>query len=101
MLWVCQVGRFILQNSSHRFSRCIATKGTSSRQHFVQNRAESDEVEAVVLSIDVERERISLGIKQLSGDPYGSFVATHEKGSVVKGTVSEVRAKGEPVKESA
>ena len=43
------------------------------------------EVEAVVLAIDVERERISLGIKQLEGDPFTNFVAMHDKGSVVEG----------------
>jgi len=53
-----------------------------------------DEVEAVVLSIDVERERISLGVKQLEGDPYSSFIATHEKGALVNGTVKSVDAKG-------
>ena len=53
-----------------------------------------DEVETVVLSIDVERERISLGIKQLEGDPFGNFVATHDKGAVVKGTVKSIESKG-------
>jgi small subunit ribosomal protein S1 len=53
-----------------------------------------DEVETVVLAVDPERERISLGIKQLAKDPFSSFVAAHEKGSVVKGTVAEVDAKG-------
>jgi len=48
----------------------------------------------VVLSIDVERERISLGIKQLGGDPFGNFVSTHDKGAVVKGTVKSIEAKG-------
>ncbi len=53
-----------------------------------------DEVEAVVLAIDVERERISLGIKQMSGDPFTNFAATHEKGSLVTGQVKSVDAKG-------
>ena len=53
-----------------------------------------DEVEAVVLGIDVERERISLGIKQLDGDPFTNYIATHEKNSVVTGTVKSVDAKG-------
>jgi small subunit ribosomal protein S1 len=48
----------------------------------------------VVLAIDVERERISLGIKQLEGDPFSNFVATHDKGSVVTGTVKSLDAKG-------
>ncbi|MCW3481381.1 30S ribosomal protein S1 [Neisseriaceae bacterium JH1-16] len=53
-----------------------------------------DEVEAVVLSIDVEKERISLGIKQLEGDPFSNFVSMNDKGSLVKGTVKTVDAKG-------
>ena len=53
-----------------------------------------DEVEAVVLAIDVERERISLGIKQMAGDPFSNFAATHEKGSLVTGRVKSVDAKG-------
>ncbi|THB74203.1 MAG: 30S ribosomal protein S1, partial [Gammaproteobacteria bacterium] len=53
-----------------------------------------DEVEAVVLSVDSERERISLGVKQLERDPFSNFVAENEKGSLVKGTVAEVDAKG-------
>ncbi len=53
-----------------------------------------DEVEAVVLAIDTERERISLGIKQLSGDPFSDFAGAHEKGSIVEGTVKSVDARG-------
>jgi small subunit ribosomal protein S1 len=53
-----------------------------------------EDVEAVVLSIDVERERISLGVKQLEGDPYSNFVATHDKGALVTGTVKSIDAKG-------
>ncbi len=53
-----------------------------------------DELETVVLSVDPERERISLGIKQLAQDPFSSFVAANEKGSIVKGTVAEIDAKG-------
>lgn len=56
-----------------------------------------DELEAVVLSVDPERERISLGVKQLDKDPFSSFVALNEKGSVVAGTVKEVDAKGATV----
>jgi small subunit ribosomal protein S1 len=59
-----------------------------------QNYKKGDEVEAIVLSIDVEKERISLGIKQMDGDPFTSFVATHDKNSVVKGTVKSVDARG-------
>ena len=53
-----------------------------------------DEVDAVVLAIDVERERISLGIKQLGGDPFTNFIAVHDKNSVVQGTVKSVDIKG-------
>jgi small subunit ribosomal protein S1 len=60
----------------------------------VRNYKKGDEVEAVVLAIDVERERISLGIKQLEGDPFGGFAASHEKGAVVTGTVKSLDAKG-------
>ena len=53
-----------------------------------------DEVEAVVLAIDVERERISLGIKQLEGDPFTNFIAGHEKNTIITGQVKSVDAKG-------
>ena len=53
-----------------------------------------DEVESVVLAIDVERERISLGIKQLEGDPFTNFIASNEKNSVIQGVVKSVDAKG-------
>jgi small subunit ribosomal protein S1 len=53
-----------------------------------------DDVDTVILSIDPERERISLGIKQLEDDPFNSFVAINDKGSVVTGKVVEVDAKG-------
>jgi len=60
----------------------------------VRDYKKGDEVEAVVLSIDTERERISLGMKQLEGDPFTTYVATHDKGAVVTGTVKSVDAKG-------
>lgn len=60
----------------------------------VRNYKKGDEVEAVVLSIDVERERISLGIKQLEGDPFNSFVSINDKNNIVKGTVKSIDAKG-------
>ena len=53
-----------------------------------------DELETVILSVDPERERISLGIKQLEDDPFSSYASMHEKGSIVRGTVKEVDAKG-------
>ncbi len=60
----------------------------------VKSLKKGDEVETVVLSIDVERERISLGIKQLEGDPFGNYVATHDKGNVVKAIVKSIESKG-------
>ncbi len=60
----------------------------------VRSYKKGDEVEAVVLAIDVERERISLGIKQLEGDPFGGFASSHDKGAVVTGTVKSLDAKG-------
>ncbi len=67
---------------------------SAAGEEAVRNFKKGDEVEAVVLAIDVERERISLGIKQLDGDPFTSFIATHDKNSVVKGTVKSVDARG-------
>jgi small subunit ribosomal protein S1 len=60
----------------------------------VRNYKKGDETEAMVLSIDVERERISLGIKQLDGDPFTGYVSTNDKNSIVKGTVKSIDAKG-------
>src|SRR6476661_4624877 len=60
----------------------------------VRDYKKGQEVEAVVLAIDVERERISLGIKQLDGDPFSNYVATHDKGSLVSGTVKSLDGKG-------
>ncbi|WP_313548539.1 30S ribosomal protein S1 [Pseudomonas sp.] len=53
-----------------------------------------DELDTVILSVDPERERISLGIKQLEDDPFSSYAALNEKGTIVRGTVKEVDAKG-------
>jgi small subunit ribosomal protein S1 len=63
-------------------------------EEVVRNFKKGDEVEAVVLAIDVERERISLGIKQMEGDPFGGFATSNEKGAVVTGTVKSLDAKG-------
>jgi small subunit ribosomal protein S1 len=60
----------------------------------VRNYKKGDTLEAVVLAVDPERERISLGVKQLEQDPMGQYVASNAKGSIVKGTVKEVDAKG-------
>ncbi|KAF0203482.1 MAG: small subunit ribosomal protein [Gallionellaceae bacterium] len=60
----------------------------------VRNYKKGDELEAVVLAIDVERERISLGVKQMEGDPFGGYVSGHDKGAIVTGTVKSLDAKG-------
>ena len=60
----------------------------------VRNYKKGDDVEAVVLAIDVERERISLGVKQMDGDPFTNFVSTNDKNSIVQGTVKSIDAKG-------
>jgi small subunit ribosomal protein S1 len=60
----------------------------------VRNYQKAQQVEAMVLSIDPERERISLGIKQLAKDPFSAFIAENPKGSIIKGTVKEVDARG-------
>ncbi|MBM3346456.1 MAG: 30S ribosomal protein S1 [Betaproteobacteria bacterium] len=67
---------------------------THTGEEAVRNFKKGDEQEAVVLSIDVERERISLGIRQLEGDPFTNFVALHDKGKIVSGTVKSIDAKG-------
>ncbi|MHC9510113.1 30S ribosomal protein S1 [Kangiella sp. M94] len=60
----------------------------------VRDFKKGDEVEAVVLAVDAERERISLGIKQVDSDPLAEYLSEHPKGTVVKGKVKEVDAKG-------
>ncbi|MGQ9426151.1 30S ribosomal protein S1 [Gilvimarinus sp. F26214L] len=60
----------------------------------VRKYKKGDEIETVILAIDPERERISLGIKQLESDPFSEYVAENDKNSIVKGTVKEVDAKG-------
>ncbi|MFW9616854.1 30S ribosomal protein S1 [Aquabacterium sp.] len=60
----------------------------------VRNYKKGQEVEAVVLAIDVERERISLGIKQLDSDPFTNFTTLNDRGATVTGTVKTVDAKG-------
>jgi small subunit ribosomal protein S1 len=59
----------------------------------VRKYSKGDEIETVILAIDPERERISLGIKQLEDDPFSNYVGVNDKGSVVTGTVKEVDAK--------
>ncbi len=63
-------------------------------EELVRNYKKGDELEAIVLSVDPERERISLGVKQIDQDPFAQFVADNPKNSIVTGTVTEVDAKG-------
>ena len=65
-----------------------------SGEEAVRKYKKGDELEAVVLAIDTERERISLGIKQMGGDPFSNFASPHDKHTLVKGTVKSVDAKG-------
>ena len=60
----------------------------------VRNYKKGQEVEAIVLAVDVDRERISLGIKQLDQDPFTTFVTVNDKGQIVSGTVKTVDARG-------
>ncbi len=69
----------------------------STGEELVRKYKKGDEVEAVVLAVDPERERISLGIKQLEQDPFGQFMAANPRGTIVKGTVTQVDAKGATV----
>ena len=66
----------------------------STGEDIARNYKKGDTLEAVVLAVDPERERISLGVKQMEQDPLGQFMASNPKGSKVSGTVKEVDAKG-------
>ncbi len=66
----------------------------STGEDVARNYKKGDTLEAVVLAVDPERERISLGVKQLEQDPFGQFMAAHPKGSLLTGTVKEVDARG-------
>ncbi len=66
----------------------------STGEDVARNYKKGDTLEAVVLAVDPERERISLGVKQMEQDPFGQYMAANTKGSKVKGTVREVDAKG-------
>ncbi len=59
----------------------------------VRRYSKGEELETVILAIDSERERISLGVKQLEKDPFSDFISEHDRGSIVQGTVSEVEEK--------
>ncbi|MGH8602539.1 MAG: 30S ribosomal protein S1, partial [Gammaproteobacteria bacterium] len=67
---------------------------SSAGEEAVRNYKKGQEVETVVLAIDAERERISLGIKQLEKDPFSNYLAEHEKGSIVTGVAVTVDAQG-------
>ena len=67
---------------------------TESGEEAVRKYKKGEEVEAVVLAIDVEKERISLGIKQLEGDPFNNYLSVNDKGALVKGSVKSVEARG-------
>lgn len=64
-----------------------------SGEEAVRNFNKGDEIETMILTIDPERERISLGIKQMADDPFSNFLAANEKGGLIKGTVTSVDAK--------
>ncbi len=66
----------------------------STGEDLVRNYKKGDDLEAVVLAVDPERERISLGIKQMEQDPFGQFMGATQKGAIVTGTVKEVDARG-------
>ncbi len=67
---------------------------TIAGEQAVRDFKKGQEVEAAVLGIDVERERISLGIKQLDGDPFNNYIALNDKGAIVTGTVKSAEPKG-------
>ena len=67
---------------------------TEAGEEAVRKFKKGDELEAVVLAIDVERERVSLGVKQLEGDPFNNFASLNDKGTLVTGTVKSVEPKG-------
>ena len=67
---------------------------SESGEEAVRNFKKGEEIDAVVLGIDTDKERISLGIKQLEGDPFNNFVSTYDKGAVVPGVIKSVEARG-------
>ena len=109
LLWPVQQGRPHLRHHQvdHRF-RYLHRSGRRHRRsgspvrHFwnepgeeaVRRFKKGDELDTVILSVDPERERISTGIKQLEDDPFSNYAAVNDKGSIVRGTVKEVDAKG-------
>ena len=69
-----------------------------SGEEAVRDFKKGDEITAIVLQVDPDRERISLGLKQIAEDPFADYLATHHKGSLVNGTVEEVDARGATIK---
>jgi small subunit ribosomal protein S1 len=67
---------------------------TETGEEAVRRFKKGDDLEAVVLAIDVERERVSLGVKQLEGDPFNNYCAMNDKGALVTGVVKSVEPKG-------
>lgn len=67
---------------------------TESGEEAIRNYSKGDTVEAVVLQVDAEANRISLGIKQLNSDPFNEYLLANDRGAIVKGLVKEVDAKG-------
>ncbi len=65
-----------------------------SGEEAVRDFKKGDEITAIVLQVDPDRERISLGLKQISEDPFADYLSTHHKGSLVTGTVTEVEPRG-------
>lgn len=70
---------------------------TENGEDAIRNYNKGDTVDAVVLGVDAEANRISLGIKQLNSDPFNEYLLAHDRGAIVKGTISEVDAKGAKV----
>jgi len=70
---------------------------SDSDEDAIRNYKKGDELETVILAIDPERERISLGIKQMEQDPFSNYLAAHPKGTNVTGTITDVDAKGATV----
>ena len=68
-----------------------------SGEDAVRDFKKGDEITAIVLQVEPERERVSLGLKQISEDPFADYLASHRKGSIVTGTVTEVDARGATV----
>jgi len=70
---------------------------SESDEDAIRNYKKGDELETVILAIDPERERISLGVKQMEQDPFSNYLAAHPKGTNVTGTITDVDAKGATV----